>query len=788
MEPDPPYPSALGADEFRLICLEAASSSDDPIHLMLEVYSLESCPEYETVSYTWTGENGDSRLCKPIYIGKYWDVLLQTNNCWEMLRFMRPRRWPRLIWVDAICINQSNILERNMQVAIMAKIYSACSRVVVYLGPQIAWPLHDRHPRRRRLHELESGTVKPDSAPSQQTSRSIQDVRQPSSPPQKLSELLKLRYFSRIWVIQELLLARSIVIRVGDVDFWADVGMTSHFLSKLPNWNWGATSAAWVQHISKGRGSVTDLKELLSLTSLSQATDPRDRIFALLGIMPVSSPAAPENKQNLTILSRADFQADYSLSCQHVFIGLFAYCLINLKQSNILYHATCLSSDRRHFPSWTPDWTAKFTWRILFHAPNLTIDNVFHELRRLVTEGYWCGEVFHPPVDGHLFELYSLYGPGNPDIVRQRRWDKDAYIDAASGSLNVYLTQYMYLMGKLEIVGKLKKFYIFAARYETITVFLVSEHRIDTILSEDDQIELFVLNNNDDTFTYLLLRYELTEDGEEAYSLVSACPYVFVQFPADRNKNEVPEVRPLFLHELQYSLHDFAMRIESKLESYLFPWNMRAAFPGLLTFRDAMPAVRFLYEQHGELQKTGDAKVNNEVAFACNFSSCIDEVYSPRVEGDSIIITVSTAWKNTRDVYITQAGWVRRHLSSEVPSWRIRVHGSEDGWRAPVLSPFKYRKLFKSGQESFFDVQFKAREVQNLILTSPDTVEIFRDIDELSFHTGETDDSLWELITSGASEKYQFQACPHLKFRSREMRTLCEEINVDGGTFMVTII
>lgn len=98
------YQKTLESNEFRLACLTATPQEDDyPIHLSLETYTHENRPEYETVSYVWGGETGDSRLSRPIFIGPHWDVLLQTQNCWSMLRFVRPRRGERMIWVDALC-------------------------------------------------------------------------------------------------------------------------------------------------------------------------------------------------------------------------------------------------------------------------------------------------------------------------------------------------------------------------------------------------------------------------------------------------------------------------------------------------------------------------------------------------------------------------------------------------------------------------------------------------------------------------------------------------------------
>lgn len=116
----PIYPRPLAQGEFRLACLtpptpvtsdaDSASESDaasNPVHLTLETYPLTNCPAYETVSYCWAGEDADSMRRWPVYVGPWWDVMLHTRNCWELLRFVRPARGFRLMWVDAVCIDQS---------------------------------------------------------------------------------------------------------------------------------------------------------------------------------------------------------------------------------------------------------------------------------------------------------------------------------------------------------------------------------------------------------------------------------------------------------------------------------------------------------------------------------------------------------------------------------------------------------------------------------------------------------------------------------------------------------
>jgi hypothetical protein len=98
------YEKTLESNEFRLVCLTAVPRKDYPVHLNLETYRYDDRPEYETVSYMWGGEDGNSTPCRPIFIGPYWDVILQSQNCWAMLKFVRPWRGIRMMWIDALCM------------------------------------------------------------------------------------------------------------------------------------------------------------------------------------------------------------------------------------------------------------------------------------------------------------------------------------------------------------------------------------------------------------------------------------------------------------------------------------------------------------------------------------------------------------------------------------------------------------------------------------------------------------------------------------------------------------
>ena len=369
----PIYGETLGPDEFRLLCLNAVDDGSYPIHITLETHQHYECPEYETVSYTWGGEDGDSTPCRPIFVGPYWDVLLQTKNCWAMLRYLRPRRGIRMVWVDAICINQNNPTERASQVAKMRAIYRDCMRVVIYLGDDLVSD-STQYPARHGLHELDS--IIEDSTISLRT-------------------LFSRRYFSCVWVIQELLLSRNIIIPIRGIEFWAG-NLTAKHLESLPNpWNWDSIEASWVQFIGGGSFGPEELYLVLRRTWQSKASDPRDRIFGILGLINMQK-GLESNK----------IEPDYFISAQHAFIGIFAHILINggLAATDVLLNASGLAAPLTH-SSWMPDWRRLEILKEELKEAQLNKDQVLAQRKQIL--GSWGGnltylQVVLPPVSFSL--------------------------------------------------------------------------------------------------------------------------------------------------------------------------------------------------------------------------------------------------------------------------------------------------------------------------------------------------------------------------------------------------
>jgi len=123
------YEPLVGSYSTRVITLLPSASREDRVEVSIAEIDLERSPTYEALSYAW----GDpSQRVALLCHGKDLHV---TPNCESALRHLRQENGVRTLWVDAICINQSSMDDRNRQVRIMGDIYSKASLVLIWLGP-----------------------------------------------------------------------------------------------------------------------------------------------------------------------------------------------------------------------------------------------------------------------------------------------------------------------------------------------------------------------------------------------------------------------------------------------------------------------------------------------------------------------------------------------------------------------------------------------------------------------------------------------------------------------------
>lgn len=125
--------SHLPEGNIRLLKLLPHRDKDSPLQCSLIDYPLQDLHEcnhhlYDSLSYAW----GSLEKSQSILIGNC-SLPITTNLHTALLR-LRDRFLERIIWVDAICINQQNLNERGSQVQRMAMIYALANRVIVWLG------------------------------------------------------------------------------------------------------------------------------------------------------------------------------------------------------------------------------------------------------------------------------------------------------------------------------------------------------------------------------------------------------------------------------------------------------------------------------------------------------------------------------------------------------------------------------------------------------------------------------------------------------------------------------
>jgi hypothetical protein len=125
-------PLSLGRDSIRLLRLLPHEDEKADIQCELFEYPLpNSCKRthlYEPLSYVWG--NPEEKL--PIFLHKHrFDV---TVNLYAALSRLRNHSAERILWIDAICIDQANQKEKEQQIQSMAKVYGRANRVVVWLG------------------------------------------------------------------------------------------------------------------------------------------------------------------------------------------------------------------------------------------------------------------------------------------------------------------------------------------------------------------------------------------------------------------------------------------------------------------------------------------------------------------------------------------------------------------------------------------------------------------------------------------------------------------------------
>ncbi|KAK3368022.1 heterokaryon incompatibility protein-domain-containing protein [Podospora didyma] len=427
----------LGGDQIRLLHILSISPE---IQFDVEVVSLDASPSklnYTAMSYLW----GDATPVKRIIIDgqQYVDIAENLAICLSHLEGYVGER----IWIDALCINQVNDEEKSRQVANMTAVYAQAAKVLVWLGPAAGdsdnamegvvrygglaveagllklgreylsrWPEVGDDPERMTTRDkmMELMVMARDS-------QGDEERREERFPRLAFAALTQRQYFNRVWVKQEITLARKAVVTCGRRSCSAEefhaatlfYGMLATWetlewragrhervpgsfsleeLMAAPGGPWdlmrlevanpavGAFFAARRKH--QMSEEMQPLHELLHTSYVRsgvvglQCGDPRDKIFGLLGIV--------SDGQDLGVVP------DYSKTADEVY-EMVARALIT-KQGRIDILKWCRSR-RMDAPTWVPDFRADiaYTWTDEVGVPLFKATSTLKQPEDILSQG-----------------------------------------------------------------------------------------------------------------------------------------------------------------------------------------------------------------------------------------------------------------------------------------------------------------------------------------------------------------------------------------------------------------
>ena len=345
---------------IRLIRLHPGEDSDPITCEMKHVY-LSQRLFYLAISYCW----GDQTPSVDIVCENR--TLTITENLATALRKLRKiYKKPVLVWVDAICIQQRDDVEKSSQIPLMRQIFERAEFVFIWLGNDT--PRADAEKAYSLFPKLiELGKAAVDAKDTRDALEMIRDgdfdrFGIPNLRDQawrSFAELLERPWFQRVWIIQEVVVSKLALLCCGDaIVSWEEFSIAFMCCVKLDIFsnlqsrvffNWPVVFLLISTEDDYDKDKKTSGETLLQLLHRHRkclAKDTRDKIYALLGL------ADDVNTGILQITPR------YNVSSDLVYIDA-AKSIIKSSQTLDLLSTPRVSvqSQVGNMPSWVPDWS-----------------------------------------------------------------------------------------------------------------------------------------------------------------------------------------------------------------------------------------------------------------------------------------------------------------------------------------------------------------------------------------------------------------------------------------------
>lgn len=335
-----------GPKSIRLVEISPLENDNtNKISCKLITTSLDSKPPYLALSYVW----GDGTEKEPIQCNG--TTFHATSNLARALRQLRSRYRDHAFWIDAICINQNDLQERAQQVQFMRDIYRSAENVVVYLGEE-----SDGLSRAMKLFEELNSKAEEDGGEIERASLIRGELPSPYEEVwYRLHDFFNRPWFSRIWVVQEIVMASEDpeVICGSFTLRWSSVVRVAKFLHET-----AVVGSTIKQSMSLNAARMESFKswpvllvDLLHQTLRFESSEPRDKLFALYGIV-------IEGERE--ILKSKYFEVSYEKSVKDVYRDAVLGYIQHFGTLAMMGGVGGGEDNIHGLPSWVPNWTMPF--------------------------------------------------------------------------------------------------------------------------------------------------------------------------------------------------------------------------------------------------------------------------------------------------------------------------------------------------------------------------------------------------------------------------------------------
>lgn len=292
----------------------------------------EQAPYYIGLSYTW----GDPHIRRPILVGD--KIFWATENLAIALEYLQEDDKTIIFWIDAVCIDQTNLNEKSIQVQRMGHVFSSAALVIAWIGP--APDESDL-----AIQEIESYTI---GIESHSGWGDYLREKYTALPHESINALFGRPWFKRVWVGQEVALNEQVIFICGQHEIDREdlfacqlVFYRSKVLFEGVKWS-GSYERFKVTKPLPLRDFLSDGYHL-EFGSELESSDPRDFIYSCFG--------------QISDTLECELRADYTKSVEEVYTD-FAEALIRAGMTKWLGYMWRLSRTYENLPSWVPDWSS----------------------------------------------------------------------------------------------------------------------------------------------------------------------------------------------------------------------------------------------------------------------------------------------------------------------------------------------------------------------------------------------------------------------------------------------